>query len=62
MAICLLAGAIGLCGCPALIIPSLAYQGYKYEHRPAPAKNQSANSQNSRKSQPKSSEGDHSIA
>jgi hypothetical protein len=22
---------LGTCGCPALMIPSLAYQGYKYE-------------------------------
>ena len=27
-----MAAALFCAGCPALIIPSLAYQGYKYEH------------------------------
>jgi len=32
------AAAIFCSGCPALIVPSLAYQGYKYEHnKNAPA-------------------------
>ena len=26
------AAALYCSGCPALIVPSLAYQGYKYEH------------------------------
>jgi hypothetical protein len=38
-----LAAALFCSGCPALMVPSLAYQGYKYEHN----KNETAaNAQN----------------
>ena len=39
-----LAAALFCSGCPALMIPSLAYSGYKYEHN----KNQTAASASSR--------------
>jgi hypothetical protein len=44
------AAAIVCSGCPALMVPSLAYQGYKYEHK----KNEPAASTTSTQSSKKS--------
>jgi hypothetical protein len=44
------AAAIFCSGCPALMIPSLAYQGYKYEHNKNQPTAASTSSAQSRKS------------
>ncbi|MGH7934554.1 MAG: hypothetical protein ACREQN_15530 [Candidatus Binataceae bacterium] len=61
LAIVLLAFSISCSGCLWLMIPSLAYQGYKYEHKSESSSSSSSSEDSSPKRSQRSNNSDSSI-